>query len=76
MEVAELDARGLICPLPVLKAQKRLRTLAPGQRLLVLATDPKAPADFANFCEASGHKLIESSEQDGVFRFVLERARA
>lgn len=74
MEPAELDARGLICPLPVLKAQKRLRALAPGERLVVLATDPKAPADFAHFCEAGGHRLVESTESDGVYRFVIERA--
>lgn len=73
MEPAELDARGLVCPLPVLKARKRLHALAPGQRLVVLATDPRAPADFAHFCEASGHRLVESSETGGVYRFVLER---
>lgn len=75
MEAVELDARGLICPLPVLKAQKRLRSLAPGQKLIVLATDPKAPSDFAHFCEASGNRLVESREEGGVFRFVIERAR-
>ncbi|GBD45106.1 Sulfurtransferase TusA [bacterium HR40] len=74
MQEVELDARGLVCPLPVLKARKRLRELAPGTRLVVLATDPKAPSDFAHFCEASGHRLVENREQDGVFRLVIERA--
>ncbi len=74
MECVQLDARGLSCPLPVLKAQKRLRGMPPGSRLLVLATDPKAPGDFANFCEASGHRLLDSGEESGVFRILIERA--
>ncbi len=73
MECAELDARGLSCPLPVLKARKRLKEMAPGGRLLVLATDPKAPADFVDFCEASGHRLLASGEEEGVFRILIER---
>lgn len=74
MPSRELDARGLSCPLPVLKARKLLAAMDPGERLVVLATDPKAPRDFVHFCDASGHRLLESSEQDGVWRFVLERA--
>ena len=58
-----LDARGLTCPLPVLKARKRLMGLAPGERLLVLATDPKAPEDFRAFCAAAGHALLEAGEE-------------
>ncbi|HFA59593.1 MAG TPA: sulfurtransferase TusA family protein [Rhodospirillales bacterium] len=74
MEWVELDARGLSCPLPVLKARKRLRKLAPGSRLLVLATDPKAPRDFVHFCESSGHRLVRSEEEAGIYRILLERA--
>ncbi len=74
MESAELDARGLSCPLPVLKARKRLSALPPGGRLLVLATDPKAPADFVAFCEAAGHRLLASAEEAGVYRILIERA--
>jgi len=55
---AELDARGLLCPLPVLKARKRLAGLAPGQVLRVLADDPAAVVDFAHFCSEQGHALI------------------
>ena len=69
-----LDARGLSCPLPVLKARKRLLAMAPGERLRVLATDPKAPADFRLYCTESGHRLVEESAQDGVFVLVLERS--
>jgi tRNA 2-thiouridine synthesizing protein A len=71
---AELDARGLSCPLPVLKARKRLQAMAPGSRLRVLATDPKAPGDFRLWCEESGHRLLEQSQDGEVFVLVLERA--
>lgn len=69
----ELDTRGLNCPLPVLKAQKAIRAMAAGERLLVLATDPKAPADFVQFCEAAGHRLIESLERQDHFAVVIEK---
>jgi tRNA 2-thiouridine synthesizing protein A len=71
---AELDARGLSCPLPVLKARKRLQAMVPGSRLRVLATDPKAPGDFRLWCEESGHRLLEQSQDGEVFVLVLERA--
>lgn len=73
MDEQLLDARGLSCPLPVLKARKRLMTMAPGQRLRVLATDPKAPGDFGLYCREAGHRLIEASEEGGAFVLVLER---
>lgn len=68
-----LDARGLSCPLPVLKARKRLLAMAPGERLRVLATDPKAPGDFRLYSAETGHRLIDESEHDGVFELLLER---
>jgi tRNA 2-thiouridine synthesizing protein A len=68
-----LDARGLRCPLPVLRAQKMLKTLAAGDVLAVEATDPGAPKDFAAFCDAAGFHLLESDESDGVFRFAIAR---
>jgi tRNA 2-thiouridine synthesizing protein A len=68
-----LDLQGLRCPLPVLRAQKALRSLAPGACIVVLATDPGAVKDFAAFAEASGHRLLESSEANGIYRFRLER---
>ncbi len=55
---AELDARGLICPLPVLKARKRLQALAPGAVLRVLADDPAALVDVPHFCAEAGHVLV------------------
>jgi len=71
----QLDTRGLACPLPVLKARKRLQALPVGARLQVLATDPKAPADFRLYCSEAGHLLVEDvSEADG-YRFVIEKGR-
>ncbi len=58
---AELDARGLLCPLPVLKARKRLNALTGGQILLVLADDPAAAIDFPHFCQEQGHDLIKAA---------------
>jgi tRNA 2-thiouridine synthesizing protein A len=62
-----LDARGLKCPLPVLRARKAMQRLAPGDVLDVRATDPGAVKDFQAFCEATGHELLESREQAGEF---------
>lgn len=72
----ELDATGLSCPLPILKCKKLLNQMAAGETVRVLATDPGAPADFADFAEQSGHRLLESSELDGVYRFVMEKSAA
>ena len=73
MNETVLDARGLSCPLPVLKARKRLQGMAPGDRLRVLASDPKAPADFRLYSAESGHRLIEDREDGTEFVVVLER---
>jgi tRNA 2-thiouridine synthesizing protein A len=72
-----LDVQGLSCPLPVLKANKALRGMAPGATLTVLATDPAAVKDFAAFSEETGHELLSTvAEGGGVFRFVLRRRGA
>jgi tRNA 2-thiouridine synthesizing protein A len=73
MEV--LDTSGLKCPLPVLKAKKALKTLAAGDRLTVIATDPGAMKDFHHFCEATGDTLESAIEADGVLTFVISKAR-
>ena len=67
-----LDAKGLNCPLPILKAKKALSTLPPGGTLEVLATDPGAVKDFQAFACTTGHELIESTTEGNVFRFVLK----
>jgi tRNA 2-thiouridine synthesizing protein A len=72
-----LDVQGLSCPLPVLKANKALRGMAPGATLTVLATDPAATKDFAAYSEETGHELLSATaEAGGVLRFVLRRRGA
>lgn len=68
-----LDARGLICPLPVLKARKALLGLSPGDILRVTVTDATAPEDFALFCQESGHVLQSVREQGNVIDVVVVR---
>jgi tRNA 2-thiouridine synthesizing protein A len=74
MSDQHLDAKGLKCPLPVLKAGKAMKALESGMILTVEATDPSAPEDFRNFCETTGHELVELSEADGVYSFTLKKA--
>lgn len=73
----ELDTSGLRCPLPVLRARKRLAEVGPGECLCVRATDPAAPNDFRAFCEAGGHDLLDSRAEAGpdgpVFVLVIRR---
>ena len=69
-----LDARGLQCPLPVLRARKAMQALTPGGLLRVLATDPGTVKDFRAFCQATGHELVASETEAGEFRFLLRKA--
>lgn len=73
-----LDARGLACPLPVLRANKRLRALAVGDELRVLVTDPSAPADFERFCAVTGHVLAatEADASDAAVTILRLRKTA
>ncbi len=73
MEETLLDVKGLACPLPVLRANRVLRSLAVGQRLRVLATDRAAIADFQAFCRETGHDLVAWSEDAGTLSFVIRR---
>jgi tRNA 2-thiouridine synthesizing protein A len=73
LDVSTLDARGLTCPLPVLKARKALQGLPAGARLRVLATDPGAVGDIRALCEAAGHTLVAWAEADKVFTFDLQK---
>ncbi len=68
-----LDVRGLKCPLPVLRANKAIRALEAGAILEVHATDPAAPQDFVNFCETTGHALVESREAGGIFTMIVRK---
>ena len=69
----DLDATGLLCPLPVLKAAKRLKSMAPGQVLRMIADDPAAIVDVPHFCTEQGHKLLSAKEADGVQIYMIER---
>lgn len=73
MPDAEVDARGLHCPLPILRAKKMLATLQSGQLLRVLATDPGSVRDFQAFAAQTGNTLMEQTESDGEFVHVLRR---
>ena len=68
-----LDVKGMNCPLPVLRANRALRSLGPGDKLRVLATDRAAVADFRAFCRETGHTLVSLSEEAGVFAFTIRR---
>lgn len=71
---ATLDTTGLLCPLPVLKARRALKPLAPGGVLEVLATDPGAIRDFEHFCRTTGCELLAATEMaGGILRFRLKK---
>ncbi len=71
-ETTTLDVKGLGCPVPVLRANRAIKELIPGDILEVLATDSGAPDDFEIFCETTRHKLLSSGERDGVFVIRIE----
>jgi tRNA 2-thiouridine synthesizing protein A len=68
-----LDAQGLKCPLPVLKARKALRDVAAGDVLTVLATDPSAVKDFKAFCEETAHAFVDSSQDGEVYAISIRK---
>jgi tRNA 2-thiouridine synthesizing protein A len=69
----ELDARGLNCPLPILRAKKALGELTSGQVLRIIATDPGSVKDFAAFCKQTGNELLSSAENNKEFEFYIKR---
>lgn len=71
---SELDARGLNCPLPILRAKKALNELSNGQVLRVIATDPGSVKDFEAFAKQTGNELVESGEANGEFNFLIKKA--
>lgn len=68
-----LDLRGLNCPLPVLRTRKALARMAPGSRLVVSATDPMSAIDIPHHCREAGHRLLATTREAGVLRFLIER---
>lgn len=70
----ELDASGLNCPLPILRAKKTLATMSGGQVLHIIATDPGSVKDFEAFAKQTGNELMESKEEGGKFFFLIKKA--
>ena len=70
----ELDARGLNCPLPILRAKKTLNAMTGGQILKIMATDPGSVKDFEAFAKQTGNELLDSSEVEGEFHFMLKKS--
>ncbi|MEW9805648.1 sulfurtransferase TusA family protein [Mesorhizobium marinum] len=72
-DTSTYDLRGLKCPLPVLRAKKRMAAMQPGERLWLETTDPLATLDIPAFCADEGHRLIDREAVDGGHRFLVER---
>lgn len=68
-----LDLKGLKCPLPVLKTRKAMSQIAPGDRLIVVTTDPMAEIDIPHFCNENGHQLVTLERTEGGHRFVVQK---
>ena len=71
-----LDCKVLYCPMPIVKMKKALNGMAEGEIVKILATDPGSKRDFEAFCRKTGNKLLASSEEDGVFTYVVEKVGA
>ncbi len=72
MSQHQLDARGLLCPMPVIKTQNAIQELAPGDQLQVLATDPGVLHDIPAWCRVNGHKVVSSREQEREIEILIE----
>ncbi len=75
-QALEIDARGLICPLPVLRLRKALLGLAPGQTVRMVASDPVAVIDVPHYCAEAGHELISSAAVEGGMAYLVRRGPA
>ena len=73
IKLTEVDARGLNCPLPLLKAKQALNAMKSGEQLLVLSTDQGSWRDFEVFASQSGHRLLERGEKAGTYRYLLQK---
>ena len=70
---ALVDASGLKCPLPILKARKAIKSLSPGDEIRVISTDPASPLDFKHFCNVSGHELLSVEEDGEAITFQIRK---
>lgn len=71
-----LDLKGLACPMPIIKTAKAMKELAPGELLEALATDAGSLKDFPAWCSTTGNTLVESTQEGGVYRFLLKKKEA
>ncbi len=69
-----VDAKGLSCPMPIVKTAQAVKTVPAGELIEVLATDPGSVKDFAAWTRSTGNAIVEQSEADGIYRFVIKRA--
>ena len=77
LEIARmLDAKGLSCPLPIVKTAQAMKEMTSGQLLEVLATDPGSVADFQAFCRQTGNELVEHTQDGSVYRFLIKHTAA
>ncbi len=74
-EVETIDARGLLCPLPVLKLAKRMKALAPGDQARLMADDPAAVVDVPHYCSESGHELVSVSDEAGCQAYLVRKVK-
>jgi tRNA 2-thiouridine synthesizing protein A len=72
-DTLEYDATGLLCPLPVLRANRKLRELPMGGELTIRATDPASESDFPAFCKQTGHELVSTAREGEVLVFVIRK---
>jgi tRNA 2-thiouridine synthesizing protein A len=72
---AMLDCRGLVCPMPVIKLSRAIKTVALGAVVEMLATDPGSVPDLEAFEKQTGHRVLDRSETNGVFRFLVQRTK-
>ena len=73
MATQTIDTSGMNCPIPIIKAKKAIKTMDAGSTLEVISTDPGSVRDFEAFSRATGNELLESLEEAGVFRFVIQK---
>ena len=74
MDMQEIDARGLLCPLPVLKLAKRMKSLTVGDCVTLITDDPAAVVDVPHFCAESGHELVEATDAEGHQSFLVRKS--
>ena len=68
-----LDCKGLNCPMPIVRTAREVKTMASGETLEVVATDPGSVADFQAFCRTTGNELVESTQSGDTYRFLIKR---